>query len=805
MALARVVPPGWGPSLLHPTREEPPLRHPPSRPVLYMAFAAGAAAAVWISGPLPLIPASLVLLLATRGRPKLAWASVPLLCILGLGVGHWRLPPPRADHLTETVARGSGPQFLWVGGRVLQSEPWTDGCRVALSATAFREGDRWVSSAARIRAFLPLTPPLPGSSYEASLRLALPAAATNPGQFDMRKYLRREGFDLTGSCRAPELFRTGPPDRWSPLARYRLAMERRLMADGGKSGGALLAILLGERGLMDPAQVDALSVSGLYHLVALSGFNVGLLLMALAAAAHAFRIHPRTRDLASTLMLAAYGAVVASQPSLSRALLMAGVFLAARLLARPHGGLLAWSASLALLLAYDPFWVLDSGFQLTFAATLGIIVLWDAIPAQLQGPGAPAAVFRLLWVGLAAQVATLPFVVFSFHRVSLLGWLATPLASLPLMAVQVLGTAYLFGLAFVPGIHQLLGVALDHLTRLFLLLPLWLGGGRWGTVFADNPPWGWLAAFIAAGILLCSGGRWRRAGWVLAAFSIVGAWSAPALFPRPAAPSIAILDVGQASCQVLRWGTHTLLVDAGNGTPDGPSMARTVIEPYLADAGVRTLDGLILTHWDEDHAGAAPDLLLDLPVGFLAYPATDPPNSGSPARAGKIASSRGVHLIPLKRGERMAWPGLTVDVIHPAAQTRLIGENDHSLVCLAEFGCTSAYFTGDVEGAGEGEMVNGGGLSPAYALMVPHHGSATSSSLPWVQAISPRLAIFSVGRENRFGHPAAEVVERYRHLGIRMARTDRDGALLLRLGSRRPVLWRMRDGNWQAAPGTGEK
>ncbi len=805
MALARVAPPGRGPSLLHRTPEELALRRHPSRPVLYIAFAAGAASAAWLTAPLLLIPVAMVLLLATRGHPRLGWTAAPLLCILGLSIGGWRLSPVRADRLTEAVARGNGPQFHWVQGQVLQAEPWTDGCRVALSSTAFREGDRWVPSDARIRAYLPLPPPLPGSSYEASLRLALPSAATNPGQFDMREYLQREGFDLTGTCRAPELFRAGPPGLWNPLARYRLAMEQRLMADGGKSGGALLAILLGERGLMEPAQVDALSVSGLFHLVALSGFNVGLLLLALAAAAHAFGVHPRTRDLASLLMLLAYGALVASQPSLSRALLMAGVFLAARLFARPHGGLLAWSASLALLLAYDPLWILDSGFQLTFAATLGIIVLWDAIPAQLPGPAASAAVLRLLWVGLAAQLATLPFVVLSFHRVSLLGWLATPLASLPLLAVQVLGTAYLFGLAFVPGLHQLLGMALDHLTRLFLVLPLWLGEGRWGTVFVDEPAWGWLAAFAAAGILLCAGGRLRRPGWVLATFSIVGAWCAPVLFPRPVAPSIAVLDVGQASCQVLRWGTHTLLVDAGNGTPKGPTTARTVIEPYLAAAGVRTLDGLVLTHWDEDHAGSAADLLQDFPVGFLAYPATDPPGSGSPARTAGIASRRGVRQVPLKRGSRLSWPGLTMEVLHPAAPTRLVGENDHSLVCLARLGCASACFTGDVEGAGEEEMVEEGVLSSAYALMVPHHGSATSSSLRWVQAASPRLAIFSVGRENRFGHPAAEVLERYRLLGIRVARTDRDGALLLQLGGRLPVLWRMRDGDWLPAQRASSK
>jgi competence protein ComEC len=570
-----------------------------------------------------------------------------------------------------------------------------------------------------------------------------------------------------------------------------------LLADAGPSAGALLAVLLGERGLQNPEEVDALTASGLYHLVALSGFNVGLLLLAFAGVAHLSGIHPRTRDLASLALLSAYGALVADQPSLSRALLMAGVFLSARILARPQGGLLAWSAALAMLLAWEPRWILDSGFQLTFAATLGILVLWDAYPAAVPRKGIGGALFRLHWVGLAALAATLPLVALTFHRVSLIGWIATPLASLPLMAVQALGTAYMFGLAFVPGVHQVLGIALDWLTRLFLLLPSWLGDGRWGSVFLPVPGWFWVALYVVAFALLCLPGRTRSAGLVMACAAVLGAWAWSVAFPPAATPSLAVLDVGQASCQVLRWGERTLLVDAGNGAYRGPSSGRAVVEPYLASMGVRRLEGLVLTHWDEDHAGSAPDLLQDLPAGFLAFPATDRPGRGLPERVARICSKKGIRLAPLSRGMRIPLDGLDLEVLNPPDPSPLADENDRSLVFRTAVGAFPVVFPGDLEAPGEAEMLRAGAVRRGFALLVPHHGSATSSSPAWVDAVSPRIALLSLGRGNRFGHPSPQVLSRYGARGVRMARTDLDGALFLRFGPR-PLLFRMRDGDWSA-------
>jgi competence protein ComEC len=531
-----------------------------------------------------------------------------------------------------------------------------------------------------------------------------------------------------------------------------------LRADAGADSGLLLAVLLGERGLLTTGQRDALSRSGLFHLVALSGLHVGLLLVLLALVAHLAGIPPAWRDVSGLCLLIVYGLLASASPSLVRALFMAGIFLAACLLARPQGALYAWSVSLAALLIWNPAWILDTGFQLTFAATLGIIGLWNAMPAHFAMEGAAGWITRLLWVGFSAQLSTLPILALDFHRISPLGWLATPLASVPIMAIQVLGLPYILGLAFVPGVHQVLGKGLALSARIFMVLPTRLGAAGWGSIFIPRPALVWTVLFVAGLCALAVPGRRRRAGWVLATVAVVGAWTLPWLRPR------------------------------------------TVIEPFLAAAGRRRVDGIVLTHWDSDHSGATPDLLRDLDVGFVAYPATDPPSRGLPGFIARTARSEGVSLIPLRTSDTLRVGAFRAEILHPDPDRPESSENDRCLVARIREGGRTFLVTGDIEADAERHILEGGLIRPVFGEIVPHHGSATSSTPPWVQASSPRAAFFSVGRANRFGHPAQSVLQRYIRIGSSIFRTDRDGALLVAWPSRRPMVYRMRNGSWLPPP-----
>ncbi len=771
-----------------------------SRPLLLSAFAAGIGLSAWISASVGWGLCA-CLLGAFAARRKRLLRVLPVCAILaGLAVGNVGRHAARPDPLVDSVARSGVPVYAWVRGRVLHSEPWPDGSRCLLRLTSFETADAWRACNALVRAYLPIRPPVAGVSVEASLRLQRPRGPQNPGEFDRRAYLRRKGILLTAGCRSPRLVRIGRASLPHPFSAYRHVLERRLRSDAGADSGLLLAVLLGERGLLTTGQRDALSRSGLFHLVALSGLHVGLLLVLLALVAHLAGIPPAWRDVSGLCLLIVYGLLASASPSLVRALFMAGIFLAACLLARPQGALYAWSVSLAALLIWNPAWILDTGFQLTFAATLGIIGLWNAMPAHFAMEGAAGWITRLLWVGFSAQLSTLPILALDFHRISPLGWLATPLASVPIMAIQVLGLPYILGLAFVPGVHQVLGKGLALSARIFMVLPTRLGAAGWGSIFIPRPALVWTVLFVAGLCALAVPGRRRRAGWVLATVAVVGAWTLPWLRPRLPDPSVVVLDVGEASCQVFCRDGRTILFDAGTPMMRGTSSARTVIEPFLAAAGRRRVDGIVLTHWDSDHSGATPDLLRDLDVGFVAYPATDPPSRGLPGFIARTARSEGVSLIPLRTSDTLRVGAFRAEILHPDPDRPESSENDRCLVARIREGGRTFLVTGDIEADAERHILEGGLIRPVFGEIVPHHGSATSSTPPWVQASSPRAAFFSVGRANRFGHPAQSVLQRYIRIGSSIFRTDRDGALLVAWPSRRPMVYRMRNGSWLPPP-----
>ena len=648
-----------------------------------------------------------------------------------------------------------------------------------------------------MRAYLPVTPPVEHSKIEACLRLTLPKRSTNPGEFDLSEYLARQGICLVGSAKTDSLVKVGPPDFPSPAAGYLRSLRGAILRDCGEEGGTVLALLLGERGLMGTVEEDTLSRSGLYHLVALSGFNVGLVLLVLVSAAHLFGLHPLKRDLVCLVALLAYGAVVVERPSFTRALLMAGLFLVARIAARPHAATRSWCLSVALILGLSPGLILDTGFQLTFLATLGIISLYGAYPQFLPQAGPAGWCFRLLWVGASAQLATLPVLVIQFQRLSLLGWLATPLASLPLLSVQALGIVYMAGAFSVPWLSGLLGAGMSWSAHLFLVLPETLGSWKFGTLFLVQPSVVWVSLFASAMLLAALGGKLGRAGWVLACLACTGAWSSPRILERAPATSLVMLDVGQASCQLALWGRRALLVDAGNGVYRGPTSGRGVIEPFLASAGVRALDGVIVTHWDEDHAGSLVDILRDVPTGFVSCPEIGDAERSSKVLKFCLGLKGAPPLIELHRGQCMDLGGCTVDVWNPPAGSEAGEENDRSLSLLLTVAGKKLLFTGDISRKAETEMIRGGVTKMVDLVVAPHHGSGGSNSTAFLEAISPGICLISAGRGNRFHHPAAAALERYRKANSRICRTDTDGAILVRLDGTGLGVWKMCDGNWE--------
>jgi competence protein ComEC len=243
--------------------------------------------------------------------------------------------------------------------------------------------------------------------------------------------------------------------------------------------------------------------------------------------------------------------------------------------------------------------------------------------------------------------------------------------------------------------------------------------------------------------------------------------------PRSGELWITVLDVGQGLAVLARTEKHALLYDAGPAFNAFSDSGSRVILPYLRGEGIAALDALVVSHDDRDHSGGAASVLEAMPVGLM-WSSLSPDHALLDAPAWRA---------PCVAGRKWIWDGVSFEFLHPGGVSadRTVRANNQSCVLRVEAPGGRVLLTGDIERAAERELLmRAPALLPADALIVPHHGSATSSTPEFVKQVAPRHALFAVGYRNRFGHPREDVLARYREAGSEVLRTDSGGAIQLR-------------------------
>jgi len=296
-----------------------------------------------------------------------------------------------------------------------------------------------------------------------------------------------------------------------------------------------------------------------------------------------------------------------------------------------------------------------------------------------------------------------------------------------------------------------------------------------GAVWQQHAPEAWTVALALLGTAWLLLPRGVPARWLGLPLMLPLVCIAPPL-PAPGAMWLAVLDAGQGLAIVVRTAHHALLYDAGPAYgPDADSGNRMIL-PFLRASGVAQLDAMVITHDDNDHAGGATSVLSALPVAALYSSVTE----NHPA----WLAARGFRL-PCASGQAWDWDGVHFELLHPTPDSyalERIKANDRSCVLKLSTKHGEALLTGDIEMRAERELVERArDRLQAAVLVVPHHGSRTSSTQAFIDAVQPRWALLPVGYRNRFGHPKAEVIARYRASGAQLLRTDSAGAVLVRI------------------------
>jgi len=650
-----------------------------------------------------------------------------------------------------------------------------------------------------------------GQRWSLPVRLRQPHGQVNPHGFDRELWLFEQGLRATGSVRnskgvQADLLASGV---CCTVERWRETVRRGLLRQLGDTAaaGVLAALSIGDQAAIERHDWDVFRSTGVAHLVAISGLHITMLAWLVSRGVSRAWARSRrlgwwlpapTAGLWCGLVLAGLYALLAGWgiPA-QRTLCMLAVVVAWRSLGWHWPGLAVCLLAAVVVVLADPWSLLQPGFWLSFVAVallmfsggaferrqrsqpgLALGLVQGAEPAddegQVQGQR-PLAWHGLVRRGLDALpaalhsqwVATLglaPWTLLFFQQISVVGLLANAVA-VPLVTWVITPLA-LLGVVW-PALWIPAAGLVDGLRWVLAGMASWSWAAWWAPV---APAWAIVAGLWAALLLVAPlPARLRALGLALLV---------PMLSPAPTWPAagtyeVLAADIGQGNAVLVRTAGHALLYDTGPLWGSQSDAGERILAPLLRALGVQTLDALVLSHRDTDHTGGA-RALMHSPGAKWIYSSLE---SGHALRA--LAPHQ-----PCIQGLSWNWDGVHFEFIHPTAQ-QLDGAvpgatgkpNARSCVLRIGSDMQATMLTGDIEREQELTLASTLGLNlRAGVMLVPHHGSRTSSSAAWLQAVAPRWAVIQAGYRNRYGHPSDEVLERYEQHGIAVVRTDSCGS-----------------------------
>ncbi len=612
-----------------------------------------------------------------------------------------------------------------------------------------------------------------------------PSGPRNPKGFDYRSYLKRRGIYSSVSTKEDNMVLMNKGNAFSldgVLAMLRNRSSNILeQAVGGREGNFLKAILLGERWLVEPEVEDAFTKTGLAHILAISGLHIGYLVILLSFLQSLLGLRKGTALLFQGFILILYCLMTGASPSVTRAVIMSLIYLTGKALGRKSDLINSAGTAAFLILLIRPMDIQEISFQLSFMSVCSIALFHQPIQRVLGF--LPKKISSLIAVGLAAQLGTLPLTAYYFNIISPVSIFAN------LLVLPVLGVVTAGGFMLIPiGVIYSVAAGIVAIPIKFLCRAIFMV-----TDFAANIPYAWFRvispsiftiiilflilwtisqerpAFVRHPSLVCMG-----LIVVLLAGKLVFSLTAPKEL------KVVFLDVGQGDCCFIQTPDgKNILVDGGSQTEK--NIGENILLPFLLKNGYSSLDLVVMSHGHDDHISGLPYVIKQIRTqAFMEYPPLE--TSSIYLELKEIISEKDIQVISASRGQSYRIGSETwIHVLYPdnnsISSLYQDNENNLSLVFLLECGDATVLYTGDIE-KGVEYFLSGRIEKQATILKVAHHGSSSSSTEAFLDAVSPEVAVIQVGN-NYFGHPASQILERLESRDIAVYRNDLNGAVIL--------------------------
>lgn len=643
-----------------------------------------------------------------------------------------------------------------------------------------------------------------GDHVEIRGRVLPPPTTANPSVFNYAAYLRQRGVYGTVPVYSKGMLKISPPiSGRSPFNLFlqvvdeiRGYADRKITAQFRPEIAPIIyAMVFGNTYNLPPRERRQFVDTGLAHLFSVSGLHTGLVALMLFGAILTLTLNLRFTIIITMIGLVIYSALVGFKTPVLRAVFMANSYLLLLLvLRRPITGIDAFATSAFILLLLNPRALFQADFQLSYLAVMGIFMLTPVLQELFKLPEFEGSRLRYLsqfinrkilmplQVVIAVQLFLLPVLVIYFHRFSLVSFVANVLAVPLAFFIILFAGIYLLCEAVLPIIAPFFALLAGGVTEALRFIIQNLSSLPYAAIYIEPMPWWAIGLYYT---LLFGGSyitglrtpiaRWRgKAQFLIVTLAICCLLVWLPFFQQPQRLlQVFFLDVGQGDATYLEFpNDNNLLIDGGRIYPR--DMGETVIAPFLIARGIDEINLIVATHPDADHIGGLPYILENFFVGTLIENGAE-----VDTRTFKLlqhtAKSTGTPRTVVKRGDEIkGFSPAKIIVLHPEAENL----ND-SIVLRVVYNRIAIIFPGDVKAEGEQSMLEAGYILTADILKAGHHGSNTSTTAQFLDAVAPQVVIISCGKNNSYGHPHTEVLERCRERGIKIFRTDEQGCITL--------------------------